>query len=66
MRPALGKFQAGTGDEVGDNARDEHFAGLRLCHNSGCGVNRDAANIATSDFNLTGMDTRAKRQAQLL
>ena len=66
MRPALGKFQAGAGNEVRDNARNKNLAGLRLRHNSGCGVNRDAANIATPDFNLTCMDPRAERQANLL
>ena len=65
MRPAFGKFQAGAGDEVGDNARNKDFAGLRLRHNSGCSVNCDSADIATSDFNFTRMDTRAKRQADL-
>ena len=55
MRPAFGKFQAGAGNEVGDNARNKDFAGLRLRHNSGRSVNSDAANIAASDFNLTGI-----------
>lgn len=66
MRPTLGKFQAGARNKIRDNARNKNFAGLSLCHHSGCRVNRNAADVAASDLNLTGMDACAKRQADLI
>ena len=65
MRPALGKFQTSAGDEVRYNSRNENFAGLSRCHDSGCGMHRDAADIPASDFNLACMETSAERQADL-
>ena len=43
----------------------KNFAGLRLGHDSGRGMHREAANVPTSDLNLNGMETRADRQADL-
>jgi len=61
MGPSLGKLQTSASDKVSYHSRNKHFAGLRLGHDSGCGVHRYAANVLTSDFNLTGMETRADR-----
>src|SRR5450432_1359970 len=66
MRPSLGKFQTGTGDKVRYDSRNKHFAGQRLGHDAGCGMHGDPSNIPTSHFDLTGMETRAQWQTDLL
>ena len=37
-----------------------------MCHDASCGVNGNAADIPTSQFDLAGMQTGAQGQADLL
>ena len=37
-----------------------------MCHDASCGVNGNADDIPTSQFDLAGMQTGAQRQADLL
>ena len=66
MRSALRELQACARHKIGYNPRHKNFTRLRLRHNAGCRVNRYTADISISDFNLTGMQTGAEWQADLL
>ena len=57
MRSALGEFQAGTSNKVGDNSRDQDFRRLGLRHHARRSMNGYAANILAPDLNLTGVKT---------
>ena len=65
MRSALGEFQPGPCHKVRDNSGNENFVRLGERHDASCGVNGNAADIPTSQFDLAGMQTGAQRQADL-
>src|SRR5690242_2826616 len=56
---ALGEFQSGAGDEIGDDARHQHLVRSRMRHHARCGVYGDAADILAAQLNLTGVQARA-------
>ena len=66
MRSALRKLQACPRHKVRYNSRNKNLAGLRLSHNTSCRMHRYTADIPAPDFNLSGMQTSAERQADLL
>src|ERR1700687_6520883 len=66
MGAALGEFQARTGDEIGDDSRNQDFVRLGLRHDASRSVNGYTADIAASHFDLACMETGPKRQTNLL
>jgi hypothetical protein len=65
MRTPFGKFQAGASDEISDHSGNKHLARRAMRHDASCGVNGNAADIPTSQFDLAGMQTSAQWQADL-
>ena len=65
MRSALREFQPGPCHEVRDNSGNENFVGLRVRHDASRRVHRNSADIPAPDFNFAGMETGARRQANL-
>ncbi len=66
MRTALGKLQARSGDEIGNDPGHEDLAGVAMRHDASGGVHCDAANIAASQLDFAGMETSAQGQSDLL
>jgi hypothetical protein len=42
---AIREADAGSGDQIGDDARHQHFSGACLCHRPRGSMNRDAADV---------------------
>ena len=65
MRSALREFQPCPCHEVRDNSGNENFVRLRVRHDASGRVHRYSPDIPASDFNFAGMETGARRQANL-
>jgi hypothetical protein len=49
---SIEEFDPRTHDKVFDGARDQDLTGASFAHHPGCGVNGDAADVVTSQFDL--------------
>ena len=65
MRTPFGEFQAGASDEISDHSGNKNLAPSAMRHDANCGVDGNASDIPTSQFDLAGMQTVAQWQADL-
>ena len=65
VQAAIGKPDAGTGDEIFHGARDQHFARPRGRTHPGPYMHRDSADIPVKQLNLSGVKSRSHFQAEL-